>query len=236
MARRTHPSPGWYPDPDGGADLRYWNGEAWTDARRPRPSWTSAQPEATVSSPQPAEPPEVDTRATSRKRWWFLAGVAVLAALALILAEVAIGNAKSGPKVLTDETFVARANQLCTSELDKLRPPLTDENSKPKTNAQVADQVDAAADGIARLADDLGALPAATVDQPHIDAWLSNWKLFAQTGHQYADALRSGTAKQRSALVAQGEKPQQAADNFARANGLKKCSFFAVPQSTGGPI
>lgn len=28
------PSPsGWYPDPAGGAGYRYWDGEAWTDAR-----------------------------------------------------------------------------------------------------------------------------------------------------------------------------------------------------------
>jgi hypothetical protein len=162
--------------------------------------------------------------------------VAVLAAGALVMAEVAIGNAKSGPRVLTDKTFIAQANALCTASLNKLRPPMADENGKPKTNVQVADQIDGAADGISRLADDLGGLPAASVDRPHIAGWLNDWRLYASIGHQYADAVRSGTAKQRKQLAADGEKPQQRADSFARSNSLSRCSFFAVPRSTGAPI
>jgi hypothetical protein len=236
MARRTYPSPGWYPDPDGGTDLRYWNGEAWTDARRPRPTWIGGEPAAAVSVPQPAAPDDDASPAPNRRRWWFLAGAAVLAAMALILAEVAIGNAKPGPRVLTDKAFIAQANQTCATSLNKLRPAPADENGKPKTNAQVADQIDTAADGIGRLADDLARLPAAAVDQPHIDGWLADWRLYASIGHQYADAVRSGTAKQRKQLATDGEKPQQRADNFSRANALSRCSFFAVPRSTGAPI
>ncbi|WP_211289462.1 DUF2510 domain-containing protein [Luteimicrobium subarcticum] len=29
------PWPGWYPDPAGGPDLRWWDGSAWTPATRP---------------------------------------------------------------------------------------------------------------------------------------------------------------------------------------------------------
>jgi hypothetical protein len=25
------PAPGWYPDPNGAPQLRYWNGQVWTD-------------------------------------------------------------------------------------------------------------------------------------------------------------------------------------------------------------
>jgi len=31
------PPPGWYPDPEGGAHLRWWEGTDWTDDRRPPP-------------------------------------------------------------------------------------------------------------------------------------------------------------------------------------------------------
>ncbi|OBJ56285.1 hypothetical protein A9W95_13895 [Mycobacterium sp. 1423905.2] len=31
----TSPPPGWYADPDGSAGRRYWDGERWTDRRRP---------------------------------------------------------------------------------------------------------------------------------------------------------------------------------------------------------
>lgn len=30
------PPPGWYPDPDGSGQLRYWNGSAWTSDVRPQ--------------------------------------------------------------------------------------------------------------------------------------------------------------------------------------------------------
>jgi len=32
------PTPGWYPDPEGGALLRWWAGTDWTDQHRPLPS------------------------------------------------------------------------------------------------------------------------------------------------------------------------------------------------------
>lgn len=37
MKRSEAPRPGWYPDPEGGARLRYWEGDDWSDRYRPRP-------------------------------------------------------------------------------------------------------------------------------------------------------------------------------------------------------
>ena len=31
------PPPGWYPDPEGGSRLRWWDGTDWSDRYRPRP-------------------------------------------------------------------------------------------------------------------------------------------------------------------------------------------------------
>ena len=44
------PEPGWYFDPDGGDHERFWNGQAWTEHRRAKPS-----------AFKPAAPPEFET-------------------------------------------------------------------------------------------------------------------------------------------------------------------------------
>jgi hypothetical protein len=31
--RRPHPEPAWFPDPDGSANLRWWDGHQWTEHR-----------------------------------------------------------------------------------------------------------------------------------------------------------------------------------------------------------
>jgi hypothetical protein len=38
MRRSEAPAAGWYPDPEGGVRLRWWDGTDWTDRYRPRPS------------------------------------------------------------------------------------------------------------------------------------------------------------------------------------------------------
>ena len=38
MKLEDAPPAGWYPDPEGGQRLRWWEGTDWTDMRRPRPS------------------------------------------------------------------------------------------------------------------------------------------------------------------------------------------------------
>ncbi len=52
MARIDAPPPGWYPDPRGGARLRWWHGTDWSDRYRPPPS--PAELQRTAASRQPA--------------------------------------------------------------------------------------------------------------------------------------------------------------------------------------
>ena len=60
----TAPQPGWYPNPDGSADLRYWDGQSWTDNRRAAPGGAvpGEQAEQSVTFP-PVAPPAVPSAA-----------------------------------------------------------------------------------------------------------------------------------------------------------------------------
>ena len=49
----TAPQSGWYPNPDGSGDLRFWDGTSWTQDRRPAPGQESVQ-----FPPQDMSPPE----------------------------------------------------------------------------------------------------------------------------------------------------------------------------------
>ena len=49
----TAPVAGWYADPNGGPDLRYWDGAAWTSSTQPAPA---VQPAAASPYPQSGYP------------------------------------------------------------------------------------------------------------------------------------------------------------------------------------
>src|ERR1044071_4501713 len=59
MATPTGPqAAGWYPDPESPSELRYWDGQAWTNQRHPAPPpGTSAMPPGTPPAPGPAGQP-----------------------------------------------------------------------------------------------------------------------------------------------------------------------------------
>lgn len=78
------PAAGWYRDPDGSSDFRYWDGEVWTQ-------FTSGDQRAPASSPG------------RRRRWgWLIGGLAVILVI-LIVGAVAVFRASgSGPNANTD--------------------------------------------------------------------------------------------------------------------------------------
>lgn len=99
-ARPMSAQPGWYPDPYGQADLRWWDGQQWTSAD----SSQSAQPaQNAVADPaqqqgltpdpaqqqEPAQDPAQIGPVRRRKRGLLIGGVAV-AAVAVLAATVAI--------------------------------------------------------------------------------------------------------------------------------------------------
>jgi len=69
----TQPPPGWYPDPYGGPELRWWDGQQWTGYTAPRPSTSNV-----VTAP--AWRQWITTSRTATRISWALAILASVAA------------------------------------------------------------------------------------------------------------------------------------------------------------
>lgn len=57
MKRSDAPPPGWYPDPNGGSRLRWWEGDDWSDRFRARPPEMRAVPYGQATPGRSAPPP-----------------------------------------------------------------------------------------------------------------------------------------------------------------------------------
>jgi len=61
----AQPPAGWFPDPEDPANLRYWDGSAWTDHRHPaEPAAPAAAPAAASATPQFAYQPTYGAQPT----------------------------------------------------------------------------------------------------------------------------------------------------------------------------
>jgi len=93
---------GWYPDSHAGGQLRYWNGDGWTEHfGSPSPPFTSVTPSSlpaelpAVIAPSP--PPEMaSTNVPLFKRWWFWATITLLVIIAA--AAFVVTNKKSNSR------------------------------------------------------------------------------------------------------------------------------------------
>jgi len=158
----------------------------------------------------------------------------VAAALAGTIAVGAAGEAARpkgpGPGVLTDSRYVRLANAECSATLPGLRPADSGPFGQAIPPVQTAAQIDRAAAGLDSLADRLRALPASGGDVPHVEAWLEGWHRYAERGRQYAIFLRERGNANPGSLLADSVSEARAADDFALANKLGSCAFFATPQ------
>ena len=166
-------------------------------------------------------------------RRWAIAGgaVVVIAALALL----SMPRQHDGPRVLSDQSFVAAANAKCRATLANLRPPYVGDGKHPSAD-QIAASVDDVAGSLDRLANDLRGLPVSAADQPHVNGWLAQWGDYTTIGRRYGQALRADDKKAQLTVSREGDKVAKQADRFARANGLSHCQFHAVPQGGSDPF
>ena len=168
--------------------------------------------------------------ARSRRKWWLVGGVAVLAAVAVAIAGEAMRPKSHGPRVLTDTRFVQLANAECAKTIPGLRPSDSGPFGSTITPAQAAAGIDHAAAGLDGLAGRIRALPASDVDRPHIRSWLDGWQLYTAAGRQYATFLRQHGVNDPGHVLDKGVREAHLADDFALANGLKSCTFSFTPR------
>jgi Protein of unknown function (DUF2510) len=217
-------APGWYRDPDGADQLRYWDGGTWTSRRRPRPTWSNRR-----TDPEGLAATTLPPRTRSRRKWLILAVAAVVGAVVVGVAGEAMRPKSPGPRVLTDSSYVRLANEECARTLPGLRPPDAGPFGQAIPPAKTAAQIETAAGGLDRLADRLRALPVSAVDRAHVDSWLAGWHRYTNLGRQYAAFLRQRGDANAGSLIATSAREATVADNFARANGLGTCELFATP-------
>jgi len=227
MAQTQTPVPGWYPDPDNAGAIRYWNGTAWTEKRRPRPGWTQAEGAAGAAGPTPPAPGGYLRTHKPGERpkalWVVLAILAAAAAVIFLLSFKYITPHNPGPRTITDASFISSANQTCKQLLTPLknavRPAVGD------SNASVADKTEAAATGLDHLVAALAQLRVQPADQAQVNNWLAAWRTFVATGHQAAAAFRTGDPAKFETLLVLGQKQRFPVVDFAQANGIGSCAF-----------
>lgn len=223
--------PGWHPDPDDPSSLRHWDGKRWGSERRPRPSWApqprSAGLVSTGSGGGSGTDGEPRGTGGSRRRWYLLAGGALLFGLLLLSVPAWLGSGiKIPPQTVHDAAFTSRADAVCAASLPKLREDRPESREDTGTPAAFAARIERAAAGLTAVATDLRAIPVATAGEgAEVDRWLDGWDAYIAVGHQYADAVRAKDDEQSKELAAQGQTLAKRIFAFAKGNDMPSCTF-----------
>lgn len=202
MTRRSYP-PAWYRDPRVEGQLRRWNGQRWTAATRPYPSWLSQVPVAT------------GPRRRSPSFFLWLGSAACLGAAVFTLISPA-------PPVpdgrITDRAFVSGGEALCATVVDHFAATDADYATRAARTA-------ARADAWAEMLASMRALPVADEDRAPRAAWLDAWDLWIVEGHAYADALADGDTDGAEQASARSEPAKRLIDTMAVASNMPSCQF-----------
>ena len=224
----TRPAvPGWHPDPDDPAFLRHWDGRRWGRERRPRPSWAPLTPGVVPTAPgDPSGPGGPGRAARGGRRWWLVAGAAVLAGLALIALSAWLSSGPDiPPRTVADTAFTGAAEAACAQALPALRADRPEVREETGTPDEFARRIDGAAGGLEAVVRDLRALPAAPADAAEIERWLDDWDAYVAVGRRYADRIRAGDENAPDEVEKEGTRLSTRIFVFARANGMPSCAL-----------
>ena len=208
----TH-AKGWYVDPDDPEGLRYWDGKAWTEQRRTRPSW---------GAPEGDQPPSPAERARSRRRAFF----AIVTIGSILCAVVWFSIPKRPPRTISDDRFRAAAADICAASIPELRAQRRPE--RQLSDDEVADRIDEVASELEGVVADLGAVPVSAGDEAEVRAWLEAWDGYIDVGHRYAEAIREGDADAAENVRREGDDEAAAIGRFASGNRLDDCIPFPL--------
>ena len=124
------------------------------------------------------------------------------------------------PATINDPAFVRRANAVCRERIPALRAP---DRKATSTTQLRGSTLDARADALAAVADELDALPIRPADAGRVDAWLADWDRFVEVGHRYADAVAADDQEASSKIDDEAVDLSERIGRFARGNGLDDC-------------
>lgn len=179
-----------------------------------------------------APEPEVDP--TSDRPSVVLRGLAVVAALAMVLFWIWIftgGPKKANPDRLDDRAYVARTEQRCQRLLSDLKTlPPADSAASAVQRADVLDQANAL---VKSMVDDIGTgAPRTGDDARRLKGWLLDWRTYIGDRNDYARRLRTNPDAQL--LVSENSALRDPVDKtievFADVNDMPDC---ATPGDVG---
>jgi len=214
---------GWYPNPDGSATSRYWDGGAWTEQMMPNVTPPPPPPAGAPTSPTvpllpptptvPLPPAPVPAAAGSAKRKWVIGGAIAAGALVFGAIGSAIGAGRGGndaqPAAAPTATVTAEAPSPSEEPVDEEpeetpEPTPTDEPEEPAADpVAFTAQANSHLDDMRKDLDDL----RVTVEEEGFWRLLSNYaELAFNVGQLEALDVPANVAKKWDSQLAKLDK------------------------------
>jgi hypothetical protein len=162
-------------------------------------------------------------RRWSRRRLRLLLAGTGAFLLVVAWAVAFTSGVRSVEPTIDDDEFVAEAEGRCVAVRERLADAAEarrDENLGP---AEQAAAVDATVEELAAMVRDLRDVRPSGQDGEDVAAWLADWERVLDSGRRTADALRREDRGAAEEAARAGQRPAEAVNAFAGANGLPAC-------------